>query len=285
MRVDRRRLLLLAAAAGCLVGRPVRAASMAVEAGRPLAVMHRWPTRGNRLAPLALDGAQLAFAGESTLGIIRLAGFEETSVGTVGLTWQQAHGLSGGAAFRPRFGGDLVVCGGPAGLAAWEIATGRPRWRYPARVQVGVPFVAGQRVYCGDGHEIVALDLDSGRPLWRFSGTTDTLASYAPAGVGDQVFAGLGDGRLYALSSADGTPLWLLDRRADWQYLRHTPARSRKRQGDGPAPAARAGPTRDPAERGRSVLRRYRRRCPAGRLKTNQEQAKHEHNRCRCRRR
>jgi len=219
MRVDRRRLL-LAAAAGCLVGRPVPAAPMAVEAGRPLAVMRRWPTRDNSLVPLALDSGHLAFAGASTLGIIRLAGFGEAPADTVGLTWQQAHGLSGGAAFRPRFGGDLVLCGGPAGLAAWEIATGRPRWRYPARVQVGVPFVGGQRVYCGDGHEIVALDLDSGRPLWRFAGTPDTLASYAPAGVGDQVFAGPGDGRLYALSIADGTPLWVVDRREDWQYLR-----------------------------------------------------------------
>ncbi len=39
-------------------------------------------------------------------------------------------------------------------------------------------------------------------------------------GDGTRLFAGPGDGRLYALSAVDGSPLWVLDRRKDWQYLR-----------------------------------------------------------------
>lgn len=219
MRLSRRRLL-AALAAGCLVARRACAAVSADAAGQGLTSVRRWPTGDANLAPLAADGARLAFAGERTLGIIALDTWGPAEPAGAGLLWQSAHGLPGGAVFRPRLGGGTVVCGGRAGLGAWGLATGEPRWSYRARVQAGVPCVDGRRVYVGDGHEIVALDLDTGAPLWRFSGVPDTLVSYAPVGDGQRLFCGPGDGRLYALSTSDGAPLWMLDRRDDWQYLR-----------------------------------------------------------------
>ncbi|HYN78271.1 MAG TPA: PQQ-binding-like beta-propeller repeat protein [Lamprocystis sp. (in: g-proteobacteria)] len=216
MSLSRRRLL-ATVVTGCLVGRGTAAAGDPDAATRRLTITRRWPTGDANLAPLALAGGRLAFAGGRTLGIIALDGLALAGGGVI---WQQAHGLPGGAVFSPRLGGGLVVCGGHAGLGAWDLATGESRWRYTARVQAGVPYVDGLRVYVGDGHEIVALDLDTGAPVWRFAGVPDTLVSYAPVGDGPRLFCGPGDGRLYALAAADGTALWVLDRRDDWQYLR-----------------------------------------------------------------
>ena len=219
MRLSRRQLL-AALAAGYLVRRGASAGVDPDAAARGLTVVRRWPTGDAHLAPVAGDGARLAFAGERTLGIIRLEGRGMGVPAGTGVIWQQAHGLPGGAVFSPRLSGSIVVCCGRSGLGAWDLATGESRWRYAAQVQAGVPYVDGRRVYVGDGHEIVALDLVTGVPLWRFAGVSDTLVSYAPVGDGQRLFCGPGDGRLYALSAADGTPLWVLDRRDDWQYLR-----------------------------------------------------------------
>ena len=219
MRLSRRQLL-AALAAGCLVRHGASAAVDPDAAARRLTIVRRWPTGDAHLAPVAVEGARLAFAGERTLGIIRLEGLRPDAPAGAGVVWQQAHGLPGGAVFSPRLSGSIVVCCGRSGLGAWDLATGDLRWRYAAQVQAGVPYVDGRRVYVGDGHEIVALDLDTGMPLWRFAGVPDTLVSYAPVGDGQRLFCGPGDGRLYALSASAGTPLWVLDRRDDWQYLR-----------------------------------------------------------------
>ncbi|MBK8457097.1 MAG: PQQ-binding-like beta-propeller repeat protein [Phyllobacteriaceae bacterium] len=83
-----------------------------------------------------------------------------------------------------------------------------------------MPLLAGEALYFGDGHEIVAVEARTGKERWRHAGVPDTLASYAPAISGDTVLAGPGDGRLYALSAADGEVLWRQDRSGEWQYLR-----------------------------------------------------------------
>ncbi len=202
-----RRAFLASLAAGLALG----AGGAAAAVGTPDAP-RRWHTGNARLAPLTRFGSQLLFAGDRTLGAI--------SPDRPLPLWSTPHGLAGKAVFRPRAAAGRVVVGGLGGLACWDLDHGRRLWQRSAAVQTGVPLVTGERIYLGDGHAILALDSASGEQLWRHAGVPDTLASYAPAVHGDTVFAGPGDGRLYALSTDDGTPRWVLDRSAEWQYLR-----------------------------------------------------------------
>lgn len=164
------------------------------------------------LVPLSAAGARVLFAGERMLGAISLDQAEPL--------WIVPHGLARGAAFRPRAAGRRVVCGGPDAIVCRSLDDGTPGWRYAAKVQTGVPLVGHDRTFVGDGHEIVALDNATGSPVWRFAGIADTLASYAPAALGDTILAGPGDGRLYALAAGDGHLRWVIDRGSEWQYLR-----------------------------------------------------------------
>jgi outer membrane protein assembly factor BamB len=172
----------------------------------------RWQTGNQVLSPPALDAGGVFFCGSDTAGSV--APDAATPL------WLRPHLLGGAAVFRPRLGPGAMVIGGRTGLACLDRGTGADRWRYGARIQTGVPVVAAGRVVFGDGHEIVALDLETGAELWRFAGVPDTIAAYAPCVAGDAVFAGPGDGRLYALSLEDGALRWQIDGRARWQYLR-----------------------------------------------------------------
>jgi len=178
----------------------------------PLPQLGRWETGNEVLSPPAFDAGAVFFCGSDTTGRIDPA---QTAP-----VWQRPHALPGGAAFRPRPGPGALLIGGRQGFACLDRETGADRWRYAARIQTGVPVLAEGRVVFGDGHQIVALDLASGAELWRFSGVPDTLAAYAPCVMGGAVFAGPGDGRLYALDLTDGQLRWQVDGRGRWQYLR-----------------------------------------------------------------
>ncbi len=175
-------------------------------------VARRWPTGNQVLAPLAVKDSCVVCGGDESLALVDLA---ETQP-----RWQIAHGLSGGVVFRPRIAGDVVLCGGEEALGAWQLSTGKALWRLPAKQQVGVPCIHKGRVFVGDGHELLCLDLSNGQEYWRFPAIPDTLISYAPVGSGDQVYAGPGDGCLYALEASDGRLRWTLNRIEEWQYLR-----------------------------------------------------------------
>ncbi|MDP2061609.1 MAG: PQQ-like beta-propeller repeat protein [Phaeovulum sp.] len=172
----------------------------------------RWQTGNAVLSPPTFDAGRLFFCGSDTGGQ-----FDPAAQVPV---WLRPHGLGGPAAFRPRLAEGAMLIGGRQGYVCFDPDTGTERWRYTARIQTGVPVLAAGRAVFGDGHEIVALDLATGAELWRFAGVPDTIAAYAPAVAGDAVFAGPGDGRLYALSLADGALRWQIDGRARWQYLR-----------------------------------------------------------------
>jgi outer membrane protein assembly factor BamB len=183
------------------------------EAGATsLTIERRWPTGNQRLFPVSRLDQAVLYAGESTLGLI-----DPTATQAL---WSVSHELPEGATFRPRTQAGIAVCAGRREIAAWRPGQNAPLWRYPARVQIGTPLLHEGAVYFGDGHELVALDLESGAPRWRFAAVADTKISYAPTAVGDSVFVGPGDGRLYALATTDGKPRWVVNRIRDWQYLR-----------------------------------------------------------------
>lgn len=181
----------------------------------PQKLEQRWkqPTDNSRIGPLSEAAGRLFYAGDHSLGAV--------SAQTGEALWARAHGAQDPAVFRPRLAaGERLIAGGRSWLAAYDQASGAEHWRYKARIQTGVPLVEGGSVYLGDGHEIVALDVATGQEQWRFAGVPDTLASYAPAASADTLFAGPGDGRIYALDRASGALRWQQDIRSRWQYLR-----------------------------------------------------------------
>lgn len=206
--IPARRRCLAALALGLVAG-PAFALGRPEKATR---ILQRWPTGNATLAPPTVLGSRILCTGEHGIALIDATRRDPL--------WHQAHGLPEGAVFRPRIAAGLAVCAGQHALGAWQLATGKPQWRYDARSQIGVPCTSADRVLFGDGHELVCLDLTSGKPRWRFAAIADTQISYAPSVSGDTVFVGPGDGRLYALDAADGTPRWMLDRMVEWQYLR-----------------------------------------------------------------
>ena len=195
-----------------IAGLSFRPASGHAEGRDTLPVRHLLKTDNSRLAPLSETANGVLYAGDRTIGAV--------SAATGQHLWAHTHGAADPAVFRPRPTDGLMVVGARSWLAAFDQKTGDEAWRYAARIQTGVPLAAKGAVFFGDGHEIVALDAASGTQLWRFAGIPDTLASYAPATSGDTVFAGPGDGRIYALDITTGALRWLQDIRSDWQYLR-----------------------------------------------------------------
>ena len=205
--IDRRRFLGSALALGLA---PL--AGAATSTGHRLQLTGRWLTGNRRLAPPTIIDGQVLFAGDATIGRLDPALAQ-------GL-WSTPHGLPGAAVFRPRGTTNLLLAGSLGQLAAWQPGTDEARWRYAAKIQIGTPCLAGKHLYAGDGHELLAFDANHGNIRWRFAAVPDTRISYAPVVVGDTVFVGPGDGRLYALASDDGQPRWVVERMAEWQYLR-----------------------------------------------------------------
>lgn len=175
-------------------------------------LLRRWPTGNRLLAPVARFDRGIVCVGDRSLALIDPEMAEPVRI--------LAHGLAGGAVFRPRIAGEFAICAGRQEIGAWNLTTGLCAWRHRARWQLGAPCVHDEQVFFGDGHELVALDLADGAARRRFAAVADTLISYAPAASGDTVLVGPGDGRLYALSTSNGRLRWKLDGTEEWQYLR-----------------------------------------------------------------
>lgn len=200
-----RRAFLMMAAAGAVI-RPAAAAETTLR------TIGRWQTGNSVLSPLAASNGRIHFCGDKTFGAIDPARAQ--------VLWELPLEEGTPAVFKPRLGGGLLVISSQKGIAAHLPETGERVWRYEARTQTGVPLLGPSAVFAGDGHEIISLDLADGSVRWRHAGVPDTLASYAPAHWQDRILAGPGDGRLYALSEADGALIWQADRHEEWQYLR-----------------------------------------------------------------
>jgi outer membrane protein assembly factor BamB len=70
------------------------------------------------------------------------------------------------------------------------------------------PVVLGRRMFVGSSRNdtVTAYSTDTGEELWRFY--TDGPVRFAPAAIGERVYAVSDDGHLYCLSAADGSLVW-----------------------------------------------------------------------------
>jgi len=195
-----------------IAGLSFRPAFLAAQDLPELVALQRWPTGNTVLNPLTLADGRLLFAGDKTVGVIALDAPDPL--------WLHPHGFDKPAGFRPRQIGGQVICGGRSWLAAFDVVSGAELWRHPAEIQTGVPFVTPTHTFFGDGHWLVALDTVTGVERWRFAAVPDTIMAYAPVADADTVYAGPGDGHLYAVAIADGSLRWSIDGREHWQYLR-----------------------------------------------------------------
>ncbi len=208
-----RRQLVLAACASWVALPPSLLYAQARKASQAF-TLASWKTSNQSLAPLALQGSRVLFAGDETLGAIDLHK-------TKSAPWQVAHNFSQGSPFRPRpVGTTQMLVAGRDELGLWRVGAAQALWKIGAQLQIGAPTVHGNRIYFGDGHELVALSAESGKTNWRFPTTPDTICAYAPVQHNDTVFCGPGDGRLYAVNAATGKLLWAIDHSDEWQYLR-----------------------------------------------------------------
>lgn len=186
----------------------------AKEAPATLQTTGRWPTGNRRPAPFAVHGDLLLATGDGTAEAwqLPLSGKQEP-------LWR--HSLPAGmvSAFRPRTGGDTVVCGGREAIAAWRTTDGKALWTHAGAAELGVPFVDDGHVYVGEGNSLIALD-PAGKTVWRFGTGHGTKVAYAANIFDGTILLAPGDGMLYGLRPSDGKLLWTIDRHEEWQYLR-----------------------------------------------------------------
>jgi polyvinyl alcohol dehydrogenase (cytochrome) len=80
-----------------------------------------------------------------------------------------------------------------------------------------------QNVYYGlGGVGLAALKPDTGQPVWTFNGGGSMGA--APSVIPGVVFEAAGNGRLFAVSTADGKPLWDFNTNQEFQTVNKVPA-------------------------------------------------------------
>jgi outer membrane protein assembly factor BamB len=108
--------------------------------------------------------------------------------------------------------GDTVLIPSADGkLYALDLLTGNPVWAEPFKAQEALwsaPVVDGERVlFTSLDHHVYALELSSGRELWRSdelgSAITDT-----PTLIDDYLLVSTFGGKLFALESQNGEPVW-----------------------------------------------------------------------------
>ncbi|UPV75813.1 PQQ-binding-like beta-propeller repeat protein [Halorussus limi] len=114
-------------------------------------------------------------------------------------------------------GTGAVYAEGKAQLRALDAEDGHTRWRYPgesgtAERYVDVSLVTSETVFLRDDG-IAAVAASDGRERWRFR--PDESLWFPSRIDGDDLYVGTTSGHLYALSTADGSVRWHVDRSAD----------------------------------------------------------------------
>jgi outer membrane protein assembly factor BamB len=106
-------------------------------------------------------------------------------------------------------------------IYAVDAGTGSLKWRYPTDTTLtspilATPSVSDGAVYFGTGDGLYALDVANGKQKWPHYNARQGAVT-TPIPVGDTIYFGGGDQKLYAISAATGEPktsIWGSNRRA-----------------------------------------------------------------------
>lgn len=137
--------------------------------------------------------------------------------------WKIPSGDIGHAALRPAVHGGAVFAATPNGRLG-RYVNGETAWEVQTRLPIsGGLATDGQIVIVGTAKgEVVAFDAADGHERWRARVSSEVLV---PAVfTGDRLLVRSGDHRLFALSAADGTRLWTMQRTTPALTLRVTTA-------------------------------------------------------------
>ncbi len=174
---------------------------------------------GIRLRPALSDGVVYAASADGDLAAWRLDSGATVWSHALGSGWHPFGWFKGRGHNRftggPSVAGGLLVVGTQkGGVYAFDAKDGKPLWRAQASSEViSPPAIAGDRVFVrsNDGH-IVALDAKTGKRIWLYDrGEVPALSlrgNGALLAVNGALFFGSDDGKLVALSQADGSTLW-----------------------------------------------------------------------------
>lgn len=120
--------------------------------------------------------------------------------------------LSAGAGTDGRVAAVVTVAGD---VVAFDATNGAERWRAPVGAEVLAPpaVTAAAVVVRASDHRVTGFDINDGRQLWTFERATPPLALRSSAGMlsdGRVAIVGYPGGKLVALDTVNGAPLWEL---------------------------------------------------------------------------
>ena len=126
------------------------------------------------------------------------------------VSWKYTSASSPSASGPPIVSGDTLYFASATRVFAISAKTGAQKWAYPSSDNLKTPifgsiaFAAGV-IYFGSGDGLYAVDAVDGKLRWpRYSVAAGISTS--PLALGDRVYFGSGDGKIYALQTATGDP-------------------------------------------------------------------------------
>ncbi len=154
--------------------------------------------------PAVIDGDVYAAAHDGSL--MRVSDGRVVWRANAGARLSAGAGSDGRVAAVVTVGGDVV---------AFDASNGAERWRASVGAEVLAPpaVTAAAVVVRASDHRVTAFDVNDGRQLWTFERATPALALRSSAGMlsdGRVAIIGYPGGKLVALDTVNGAPLWEL---------------------------------------------------------------------------
>ena len=122
------------------------------------------------------------------------------------VSWKYTSASSPSASGPPIVSGDTLYFASATRVFAISAKTGAQKWAYPSSDNLKTPIfgsiaLGGGVVYFGSGDGLYAVDAADGKLKWPRYGVLSGVTT-SPLVVGDRVFFGAGDSKIYALQAA-----------------------------------------------------------------------------------